>query len=180
MTNDDLLPGWCIDPLNPSQMRWWDGTAWTQATEPLPPPTAAPIVPAVATAIPVATPIPVAPAAVAVAPAVVAPVAVPAAAVAVAPVVIAATATTIPRDTGNRRVRPFYYSPWFYGLLVGAVVLFLASWWTTHSVEGTDSTVPSAVITTPTPIATPTPQPSVPAGKPTPLATLKPVPLPAG
>lgn len=38
-------PGWYPDPTGPLQNRWWDGTAWTEHTQPLPPPaphTAAP------------------------------------------------------------------------------------------------------------------------------------------
>jgi hypothetical protein len=29
---DDVRPGWQPDPLDPEQLRWWDGRAWSDAT----------------------------------------------------------------------------------------------------------------------------------------------------
>lgn len=31
-------PGWYPDPTGSPQTRWWDGSAWTEQTRPLPPP----------------------------------------------------------------------------------------------------------------------------------------------
>jgi hypothetical protein len=34
---DDVRPGWYRDPLDPAQLRWWDGLAWSDTTQPVRP-----------------------------------------------------------------------------------------------------------------------------------------------
>jgi hypothetical protein len=55
-------PGWYTDPSNGTGMRWWDGTAWSMNTMPMPEPPAAaqPVAQPVTAAAPVAQGTPVA------------------------------------------------------------------------------------------------------------------------
>jgi hypothetical protein len=36
--SQQAAPGWYPDPQDPGQTRWWDGSAWTESTQPAAPP----------------------------------------------------------------------------------------------------------------------------------------------
>lgn len=70
MSTPTPAPGWYPDPAQQGQQRYWDGTAWTQSTQPAPgvvpappAPPAAPAAPAAAPAAAAAAYVPAAPAA---------------------------------------------------------------------------------------------------------------------